>query len=89
MFDLQPCDQATKFVLERASTYHGQVGIGRQIEQGRHRLDQAMMSLQPIEPTDGAHEGRTRDLGWRPAQREGLCSVADEPDSFLFEPESP
>ena len=88
MFNLQPCGQATKFVLETALTYHGEVGTGRQIEEVRHRFDQAMMSLQPIEPTDSADEGRSRDLGWRRAHREGLCSVADEPDSFLFDPES-
>ena len=87
MFDLQPGDQAAELLLKAAPADHGQVGVGCQFEEGRHRRDQAMMSLVPLEPSHRAHQGRARDLGYRIADREGLRTIADEPDPVGFEAE--
>ena len=88
MFDLQPGGQMTELVLETTPPDHGQVGVGCQIKKGRHRCDQTMVPLVPLEPSHRAHQRRARHIGNRVADREGLCSIADEPDPLRFESES-
>ena len=62
MLDPQSCGQATKFVFETTPTDYGETGIWLEIEEGRHRRDHSLMSLQPVEPTDTADQGRSGDL---------------------------
>ena len=89
MFDLASGGDAAELPFIASTADQGQVGAGCELEKGRHRSDEAMVSLVALEPGHRTHQRRTRDLRSAVADGEGLRSVSDEPDPRRFDAEPP